>query len=268
MFRYSKTGLHGLLRSFCREQLHHIPITPFLTKKSFSLYTKSISTITPYKRTIFNTHKMNLMTISQSLDEAYTKHKVIPDVVDKFDTQGLLTIEYGESKQVALGNTLKVDETQERPQIQFTLNSPGLEKELSISSEDKFALVLTDPDAPSNKDHKWSEYAHWIITDLRLNADSEESAESLSTVLDYSKGKEILPYVGPAPPASTGKHRYVFLLFKQDPSVNYEAPPDRPNWGTGVPGSGFRDWIKKVGGKLELFGINFFYAQNVKQDEE
>lgn len=55
--------------------------------------------------------KMNLMTISQSLDESFGKHKIIPDVVDKFETQGLLTIEYSENDHVALGNTLKVDKT-------------------------------------------------------------------------------------------------------------------------------------------------------------
>lgn len=207
--------------------------------------------------------KMALLTISQSLDEAYTKHKVVPEVVDKFETQGLLTIEYSDSDHVTLGNTLKVDDTQERPKIQFTLNAPG-QSELSISEQDKFTLVLTDPDAPSNKDHKWSEYAHWIVTDLPLNAST--SLDSLSTILDYSKGNEILPYVGPGPPPKTGKHRYVFLLYQQDPSVTLTAPPDRPNWGTGVAGSGVRDWLKKHGGKQQLLAVNFFYAQNTQQE--
>lgn len=209
--------------------------------------------------------KMTLLTISQSLDEAYTKHKIVPEVVDKFETQGLLTIEYNESDHVALGNTLRVDKTQEAPKIQFTLNSPG-QTELSISEQDKFTLVLTDPDAPSNTDHKWSEYAHWIITDLSLNANSNKSdQDSLSTILDYSKGNEILPYVGPGPPPKTGKHRYVFLLYKQDPAVTLTAPLDRPTWGTGVAGSGVRDWIKKHGGNQQLLGVNFFYAQNEQQ---
>lgn len=211
---------------------------------------------------------MNLMTISQSLDESYNKHKIIPDVVDKFETQGLLTIEYNEQDHVALGNTLKVENTQHKPVIQFTLNSPGQENELEISNEDKFTLVLTDPDAPSNKDHKWSEYAHWIVTDLPLNANTQdiEATESLSTVLDYSKGKEILSYQGPAPPPKTGKHRYVFLLYKQDPKGSFATPKDRPNWGTGTPSSGVRDWIKANGGSLKLLGINFFYAQNDTQE--
>lgn len=208
---------------------------------------------------------MNLMTISQSLDESFGKHKIIPDVVDKFETQGLLTIEYSENDHVALGNTLKVDKTQKKPIIQFTLNSPSQEEEFEISGQDRFALVLTDPDAPSNKDHKWSEYAHWIVTDLPLNANKKDSESALSTVLEYDEGKEILKYVGPAPPPKTGKHRYVFLLYKQDPNGSFAPPSDRPNWGTGVPSSGVRDWIQKVGGKLQLLAVNFFYAQNEEQ---
>lgn len=207
---------------------------------------------------------MPLVTISQSLDEAFAKHKIIPDVVDKFDTQGLLTIEYSDKVQAALGNTLKVSETQEKPTIQFTLNSLGLEEEMLVAEEDRFTLVLTDPDAPSNSDHKWSEYAHWVVTDLPLNTTGKD-AESLSTIIDYSKGRELLSYIGPAPPEETGKHRYVFLLYKQDPSAKFQPPSDRPNWGTGVPSSGVRDWIKKHGGKLQLLGVNFFYAQNEKQ---
>lgn len=210
--------------------------------------------------------KMNLMTISQLLDEAYTKHKIVPEVVDKFDTHGLLTIEYSPNVIVTMGNTLKVAETQEKPTIQFTLNSSSQEQELTVEQEDKFTLVLTDPDAPANWDHKWSEYCHWIVTDLSLNANNLELQDSLLTILDLSKGNEIVPYVGPGPPEKTKKHRYVFLLYKQDPRANLVAPPDRPTWGTGTPGSGVRDWIKKHGGDSKLLGVNFFYAQNEVQE--
>ncbi|KAK6465491.1 phosphatidylethanolamine-binding protein [Scheffersomyces coipomensis] len=214
--------------------------------------------------------KMPLITISQSLDESYSKHKIIPDVIDEFTTQGLLTIAYNDQDQVALGNTLNVLKTQNKPKIQFTLNSPTVDGQFEpIKNNDKFILVLTDPDAPSNSDHKWSEYAHWIITDLKLNDSSSSSSSStesnndISHILDYSKGKEILSYSGPAPPAKTGKHRYVYLFYKQDPDVtNFQIPNDRPNWGTGIPSSGVRDWIKKNAPKSKLLSVNFFYAQH------
>lgn len=206
------------------------------------------------------------MTISQLLDEAYNKHKIVPEVVDQFSTQGLLTIEYGGKDQVTLGNTLSVEGTQSHPKVQFTLNLPNQEAELLVQEDDRFMLVLTDPDAPSNTDHKWSQYCHWIATDLTLNTNTATSEESLSTVLDFSKAHDLVSYQGPAPPEKTGKHRYVFLFYKQDPQANLVAPEDRPTWGTGVPGSGVKEWVKKHGGKSELLAVNFFYAQNKVQE--
>lgn len=210
--------------------------------------------------------RMNLMTISQSLDDAYNKHKIIPDVIDKFDTQGLLTIEYSDKNHVTMGNTLKVKDTQHKPTIQFTLNSPNQEQEMTVNEEDRFTLVLTDPDAPSKTDRKWSEYCHWVVKDLSLSPNNSGTADLLLTIVDLSKGHELTLYVGPGPPEKTGVHRYVFLLFKQDPKATLPAPKDRPTWGTDVPGSGVRDWIKAHGGDAKLLGVNFFYAQNEIQE--
>ncbi|KAI5956228.1 TFS1 [Candida jiufengensis] len=210
---------------------------------------------------------MTLITISQSLDESYTKNKVIPDVIDEFDTQGLLSIEYGPTELVTLGNTLSVDGTQKIPKIQLTLNSPTEDGKIeSINEGDKFILVLTDPDAPSNSDHKWSEYCHWLVTDIKFSNTKDDKGEpEISHFIDFKQGQELLPYVGPGPPPKTGKHRYVFLLYKQDPKVENlksKAPKDRPNWGTGIPSSGVKDWIEKNAPNSKLLSVNFFYAQN------
>ena len=209
--------------------------------------------------------KMTLITISQSLDESYTKNEIIPDVIDEFETQGLLSIEYGPTELVTLGNTLAKASTQEPPKIQLTLNSPTEDGKIeSISPDDKFILVFTDPDAPSRTDHKWSEYLHWLVTDLKLPDTKTESGEaSISHFINAKDGHELFPYVGPGPPPKTGKHRYVFLLYKQDPDVEKpEAPKDRRNWGTDVPGSGVRDWIKKAAPNSKLLAVNFYYSQN------
>ncbi|KAI5967174.1 TFS1 [Candida margitis] len=219
---------------------------------------------TPAKLTSL-TSKMTLITISQSLDEAFTKNKIVPDVVDDFETQGLLSIEYGPTELVTLGNTLPVSGTQEPPKIQLTLNSPTEDGKIeSINEGDKFILVLTDPDAPSNTDHKWSEYLHWLVTDIELPHLKTESGEpEISHFIDASQGKEVFKYEGPGPPPKTGKHRYVFLLFKQDPKIiTFEAPKDRPNWGTGTPSSGVRDFINAQAPGSKLLAVNFFYAQN------
>lgn len=45
------------------------------------------------------------------------------------------------------------------------------------------------------------------------------------------KGDALTPYMGPAPPAGTGHHRYVFVLYKQSGTLNkerlnkYACPP-------------------------------------------
>lgn len=55
-----------------------------------------------------------------------------------------------------------------------------------------------------------------------------------------------------------------FMIYdKQDPNAGeLTAPKDRPNWGTGVPSSGVKDWIEKNAPNSKLLSVNFFFAQN------
>ncbi len=222
------------------------------------------------KSQILYTQKMSLLTITSSIIDGLKKNEVIPDVInDSFQPKGLLTISYGGSNEVAMGNTLKVGETQTKPKFQFTFNSPSSSDTSAkiqdqIKDTDLFTLVLTDPDAPSRSDKKWSEYAHFITTNILLKNQSNSSADSdfFSTELNLDQqGDEILSYVGPAPPEGTGKHRYVFLLYKQPQGkTDLKPPTDRPNWGLGKPAVGVDEWASENG--LELFAVNFFYAEN------
>ncbi|KAH3663697.1 hypothetical protein OGAPHI_005098 [Ogataea philodendri] len=214
---------------------------------------------------------MRLVTISNSIKEALTKNEVIPTVIhsESFSPNGFLIISYGKDKEVAMGNTLTVEETQIKPKMAFTLNlSKDTDPNFSIAASDRFTLVLTDPDAPTRGDEKWSEYCHYVAKNIKLNpydpnnvVQTSQIEEQLTTT-DLN-GEDLIPYFGPAPPPKTGKHRYVFLLYKQKPGTEPEAPPDRPNWGTGVPGSGAAEWSKE--NELELLAVNFFYAQDKEQ---
>ena len=69
-----------------------------------------------------------------------------------------------------------------------------------------YTLVLTDPDAPSRASPTLREWVHWVRVNIpgdNLPCDGEDGGDDLKT------------YVGAGPPASTGLHRYVFLLYKQ-----------------------------------------------------
>lgn len=153
-----------------------------------------------------------------------------------------------------MGNTLKPSETQVRPEIHATFNADDSE---SVGSSDLFTytLVMTDPDAPSRTDKTYSEYAHHIVTGLKLSSASSDFA-----AIDFSTGNEILPYMGPAPPEKTGKHRYVYILFRETQGSPKSYEGERARWGTETPGTGVRSWAAKHG--LIPIAANFYFAQN------
>jgi phosphatidylethanolamine-binding protein (PEBP) family uncharacterized protein len=65
---------------------------------------------------------------------------------------------------------------------------------------------LYDPDAVNGT------HVHWIAANIKNN---------------INNSKVLLPYQGPAPPAKTGKHRYIFELYKQSEMLNVEPLRER-----------------------------------------
>lgn len=153
-----------------------------------------------------------------------------------------------------MGNTLKPSETQDRPIIHSTFSADDPDA-VHPTEGTTFSLVMVDPDAPSRTDKSYSEYVHYIVTGLKLSSEAGEIA-----VVDVDKGNELVPYMGPAPPEKTGKHRYVFILFKETQNSPKSYEGDRARWGTDKPGTGVRAWAAKY--NLLPVAVNFFYAQN------
>ncbi|CUS12511.1 unnamed protein product [Tuber aestivum] len=186
------------------------------------------------------------------------KHGVIPDVVDDFTPTTMISIAYpNANKEVSLGNTLKPEDAQEKPTIQITPEG--------TDESQTYTIVLTDPDAPSRDNPEWSEFCHWIVTDVKLPSletlSSAQTAEAAS--VNLSDASELVEYAGPTPPEKTGKHRYVFLLYRNEGSKKLEGPSRRRKWGNDDYRKGARQWSDKYG--LSLVGANFFFAQNSKQ---
>ncbi|KAA8515386.1 hypothetical protein F0562_019003 [Nyssa sinensis] len=135
--------------------------------------------------------------------------KVIGDVLDMFSPATEFTVHYG-PKKVANGCTIKPSDASDKPRIQIS----G-----SHTSSNLYTLVMADPDAPSPSEPTFREWLHWIVVDIQGGSDA-------------TKGKELVPYMGPKPP--TGIHRYVFALFKQKAMMGAAIqPPDaRSNFST------------------------------------
>ncbi|KAF3928050.1 hypothetical protein AA313_de0201947 [Arthrobotrys entomopaga] len=170
-------------------------------------------------------------------------------VIDEFQPSVFLEAEFPSGQAIQLGNTLKIKDTQDQPKITIT---PGA---ASFESEDaKYTLCLTDPDATSRNNPKWSEFCHWLVTDIKPQ----------SGTLNLDEAKHLIEFMGPAPPEKTGKHRYVLLFFKNG-KEHLKAPEGRKKWGfeNEEPRVGARHYAKKH--DLSLVGANFFFCQNEEQ---
>jgi len=167
--------------------------------------------------------------------DSLRKGGVIPDVLGDFHPATELTIHYdkGEAKG---GNEMTPADTQKEPKVSWTADSNSL-----------YALIMSDPDAPSRKEPKFREWRHWVVVNIPNS--------------EVSKGDVVAPYMGPGPPPKTGLHRYVFSLFKQPSKLavdHYDnSGMHRATWSV-------RDFAKKhhLGSPI---AADFFEAKNPSQ---
>jgi hypothetical protein len=69
---------------------------------------------------------------------------------------------------------------------------------ISTDPNSLYTLIMYDPDAVTSANN----YVHWTVTNIRGT--------------DIKSGTHLLPYYGPHPPPGSGKHHYIFELFKQE----------------------------------------------------
>ncbi|KII67423.1 OV-16 antigen [Thelohanellus kitauei] len=98
--------------------------------------------------------------------------------------EGTVEVEY-RGKRVRFGATINPANADSEPHLSW-----------EASSDDKYTMVMTDLDAPRR------EWYHWLIYDVPGN--------------DLTGGKTLIEYMPPSPPFGTGKHRYLFLIHKQE----------------------------------------------------
>ena len=114
-----------------------------------------------------------------------------------------LIVKYGK-RNLATNKNFTVAETSEPPQVQ-------------IDPEGCYTLVMIDPDAGAGKGRETGLYfLHWLVVNISGGA--------------LERGKTIVSYFPPSPPS--GKHTYIFQLYKQECSMMYNLnrPKELSNW--------------------------------------
>ncbi|EDV90700.1 phosphatidylethanolamine-binding protein homolog F40A3.3 [Drosophila grimshawi] len=132
------------------------------------------------------------------ISESFKKHKIIPDILQVAPAK-LLKVTYASGVEVNSGNELTPTQVKNNPRLEWETEENAL-----------YAVILTDPDAPSRKEPKFREWHHWLVVNVP------------GTQVD--KGDVLSAFVGAGPPQGTGLHRYVFLVYKQSQKLSCNEP--------------------------------------------
>jgi len=143
---------------------------------------------------------------------------------------------------------------------ELTVKQPKIKIHPLFAPEGDFTytLVVTDPDAPSREDPKFREFRHWVVSDLKLPV---VHASDVRGTYVTTSGNAITPWYPPEPPAGSGPHRYVFLLFRE-PADGVDIPKDAVE--RKAEASARQKWKAiKFGDKynMKLVGATFFFTE-------
>lgn len=122
--------------------------------------------------------------------------------------------------------------------------------------EAKFTLLVVDPDSPNHEEQAYTQRVHYAKTDIPL------SVMSGTTNLFTAAGNEALSYEPPAPARGTGKHRYVFVVIRQQDGGAVAAPSSREDFDMRafLAANDLTD--------ADVYAINLFRSQWAEEDAE
>ncbi|XP_050548119.1 protein D3-like [Daktulosphaira vitifoliae] len=162
------------------------------------------------------------------------QHEIVPDVIPEAP-KGKIQVSYPSGVNVDYGNELTPTQVKDEPTVKWDVEDNTL-----------YTLCMTDPDAPSRKEHTYREWHHWLVGNIPGT--------------EISKGETLSEYVGSGPPPNTGLHRYVFLVYKQpsklifnEPYVTNKSPGNRTHFS-------IHKFAQKYNLGLPVAG-NFYQAQ-------
>jgi len=171
----------------------------------------------------------------------FKSHRVVPDVLDTWPPHTAV-IQYQHGHEAKLGNVLTPQLTSVQPRVHFPSEAGAY-----------YTLITLDPDAPSADNPEFRHYLHWLVLNIPGTG---------SDHIDPHQGNTLAPYMGPAPPAGTGPHRYCFIIYRQGSQVEASTVVDRTvEKNEHRKGFSLEEFVKKLPAP-ELHAGNFFKAQH------
>lgn len=109
-------------------------------------------------------------------------------------------VTYPSGVSAELGNELTPTQVKDMPILKWDADEMAF-----------YSLLMFDPDAPTRIIPVLREVRHWAVVNIPGNA--------------VESGETVAEYIGCGPPKYTGRHRYVFLIYKQpDGKIDNKEP--------------------------------------------
>ncbi|XP_055849023.1 phosphatidylethanolamine-binding protein homolog F40A3.3-like [Episyrphus balteatus] len=110
---------------------------------------------------------------------------IVPEIIDVPPTQ-ILKVTYPSGAIVDQGNDLTPTQVKDQPSVSWDADENAL-----------YTLMLVSPDLPE----MIKDVIEWLVVNIPGN--------------NVSKGQSVMDFCGAGPPSGTGKHRFIYLVFKQ-----------------------------------------------------
>jgi len=104
-----------------------------------------------------------------------------------------------------------------------------------------YTLMMVDPDAPCRKHPVARSWMHWLVVNIKG---------------DVTNGDTISDYQPPAPPCGSGYHRYTFLAYKQNGSIDKDSIKISARAGFNV------NKFHEKNQLSDIIGFNYFKTQH------
>ncbi|KAK0549376.1 hypothetical protein OC845_003178 [Tilletia horrida] len=141
---------------------------------------------------------------------------LIPSPVpsEAFQPTAALTLTYPKTGVVALGQRVSADAVSSTPS--WSLDIPA--SQAATFQNKLFTAIVADPGAPSSN-YSGLVVRHALVNNLTLSSDG--TLKNTSAFVEN--------YMGPAPPAGSGPHRYMTLIVAQPSGFSAPANLSQPN---------------------------------------
>jgi len=130
------------------------------------------------------------MSTTVSADVAYVVKHLDEVRGDHHKRKQDLQVQYNDDESLDGHNHFTKEETQSQPKVQVG----------NVDDRTYRTLIMVDPDAPSRDDAVKGPVLHWLVANFQGQ--------------DLKDGQTLYGYHGPAPPAGSGPHRYIFFLYQ------------------------------------------------------